>query len=187
MHVLQPNHLPADRALLKVFPQTTSIWGEFGREDRFGQSFEKSQGGMEEREGWEPACLQLSTAIAPARRAHLSLCSDVNFCSGWSRESPESDVAARRGGKSGDLRGTIAPGRAPGRSGASSSLTLREGDEGQGEGEQRQGAEVHAGAAGGGGSAALLVPAAAALCWRPLRPSRYRGAGGGGRRARGSS
>lgn len=35
--------------------------------------------------------------------------------------------------------------------------------------------------------AALLVPAAAALCWRPHRPSRYRGAGGGGRRARGSS
>lgn len=30
---------------------------------------------------------------------------------------------------------------------------LREGDDGQGEGEQRQGAEVHAGAAGGRGQA----------------------------------
>lgn len=36
-----------------------------------------------------------------------------------------------------------------------SSLTLREGDDGQGEGEQRQGAEVHAGAAGGRGQALL--------------------------------
>lgn len=72
MHILQPNHLPADRALLTVFPQTTSIWGEFGSQDGFGQLFEKSQGGMEEREEWDPVCFQLSTAIARARQAHLS-------------------------------------------------------------------------------------------------------------------
>lgn len=102
MHILQPNHLPADRALLTVFPQTTSIWGEFGSEDRFGQLFEKSQGGMEEREEWEPVCFQLSTAIARARQAHLSR---------GRSPSRESGAAARRAGKSRGFRGTIAPSR----------------------------------------------------------------------------
>lgn len=113
MHILQPNHLPADRALLKVFPQTISIWGEFGREDRFGQLFEKSQGGMEEREEWEPACFQLSTAVTPALQTHLN--------GGWNPRR-ESGAAASRAGESGDFRRTIAPGRS-GASGAAPQLT----------------------------------------------------------------
>lgn len=65
MHILQPNHLLAERALLKVFPQTTSIWGEFGRENRFGQLFEKSQG----RDGGEGG---IGACLLPAQHSRLS-------------------------------------------------------------------------------------------------------------------
>lgn len=69
MHILQPNHLLADRALLKVFPQPISIWDKFGKADRFDQlSSEKSEraseGGSEGGREAEPACSQLTTAIA---------------------------------------------------------------------------------------------------------------------------
>lgn len=76
--------------------------------------------------------------------------------------SRESGAAARRGGRAGISAGPSLPAGLP--AGAvraarpRSSLTLREGDDGQGEGEQRQGAEVHAGQAGGRGQSCSARP-----------------------------
>lgn len=101
---------------------------------------------MEEKEEWEPACFQLCTAIALVPRTHLSR--------GRSRAGRA--VQLRGEGEERGFPRDHRSGRAPAAAARPRSpLTLREGDDGQGEGEQRQGAELHAGVAGGGGQALL--------------------------------
>lgn len=158
-----------------------------------GSSLRKAREGMEEREEWEPACFQLSTAVSP------------------SLQTPQSRGRARAGRAEGREEGgraeiSIAPRRSPaGHLPSDREMTARAKASSARARRSMAGAVGDAGRRGSAllGSAllcpallllcsallcsALLVPAAAALCWRPLRPSRYTGAGGGGRRARGSS
>lgn len=93
MRILQPNRLPADRALLKVFPQPISIWDKFGKADRFDRpSFEKSERASERaKEGGRlPAPAHNRCRPGLARRAHLS---------GGGSQSRDSGRAAARGGE----------------------------------------------------------------------------------------